>query len=68
MKYNFVAPLSNLLIVYFWHAGFKLRYGDSGNTIHFSIATMQIFPLGQKITIPEYNAVSQSETEIIFFC
>ena len=31
--------------------------------IHFSIFTMQIFPLSQKIKIPEYNAVSQSETE-----
>ena len=27
---------------------------------------MQIFPLSQKITIPEYNAVSQSETGKVF--
>ena len=27
----------------------------------------RIFPLSKKITIPEYNAVSQSETEKFFF-
>ena len=44
-------------------AGFKLTYHDLGNTIHFSIFTMHTFPPSQKITISEYNAVSQSETE-----
>ena len=29
--------------------GFKLTYLDSGNTIHFSIFTMQIFPPTQKL-------------------
>ena len=57
-----------LLIVYFWHrCRVRINIRDSGNTIHFSIFTMQIFPLSQKTTIPEYNAVSQSETEKFFF-
>ena len=29
-------------------SGFELTYRDSGNTIHFSIFTMQIFPPSQK--------------------
>ena len=69
MKYNFEAPASNISELYIFgiDAGFKLRYCDSGS-IHFSIFTMQILPLSQKITIPEYIAVSQSETEKVFFC
>ena len=47
--------------------GSNLTYCDSGNTIHFSIFTMLIFPPSQKITIPKYNAVSYSETEKLFF-
>ena len=43
-------------------AGFELTYRDSGNTIHVSIFTMQIFPLSQKTTIAKYNAVSYFET------
>ena len=41
-------------------AGFELMYRDSGNTIHFPIFAMQIFPPSQKITTPKYNAVSYS--------
>ena len=48
-------------------SGFQLTYCDLGNTIHFSIFMMQIFPPSQKITIPEYNAVSNSEIETPFF-
>ena len=48
-------------------AKFKLTYRDLGNTTHFSISTMQIFPPSQKITIPKYNAVSYSETEELLF-
>ena len=44
-----------------------LTYHDSGNTIHFSIFTMQIFPPSQKIMIRKYNAVSYSETGKLFF-
>ena len=43
-----------------------LIYHDLGNMIHFSIFTMQIFPPGQKIMIPKYNAVSYSKTETFF--
>ena len=39
---------------------------DLGNTIHFSIFTMQIFQCSQKIMIPEYDTVSQSETGSFF--
>ena len=42
-----VALISNCHIT-----SFVLTYRDSGNTIHFSIFTMQIFPTSQKITIP----------------
>ena len=68
MKYNFEAPVSNISLLYLFgiDAGFKLTYCDSGNMIHFSIFTMQVFPLSQKITIPEYNAVSQSKTDSFF--
>ena len=44
-------------------AGFELMHRDLGNTIHFSIITIQIFPPGQNITIPKYNKVSYSKTE-----
>ena len=50
---------SNIYNIY-KHTGFELTYRDSGNTIHFSIFTMQIFPPSQKITIPKYYAVSYS--------
>ena len=42
-------------------------YRDLGDTIDFSIFTMQIFPPSQKITITKYNAVSYPETEKLFF-
>ena len=48
-------------------AWFELTYRDSGNTIHFSIFTMQFFPSSQKITITKYNAVSYSKTDKPFF-
>ena len=44
----------------FTTTGFELMYHYSENTIHFSILTMQIFPLSKKIRIPKYNAVSYS--------
>ena len=44
-------------------SGFELKICDSGNMIHFSIFTIQIFPPSQRITIPKYNTVSYSETE-----
>ena len=48
------------LYIFSVYTGFKLTYRDSGNSIHFSIFTMQVFPPSQKITIPKYNAVSYS--------
>ena len=38
--------------------GFELTSHDSGNTIHFSIFKMQVFPPSQKITISKHNTVS----------
>ena len=68
MKYNFEAPVSNISLLYIFgiDAGFKLTNFDSGNMIYFLIFTMKISPLSQKITIPEYNAVSQSKTDSFF--
>ena len=38
-------------------------YHDSGNAIHFSIFTIQIFLSCQRIMIPKYNTVSYSQIE-----
>ena len=44
-------------------SGFELTYRDSGNTIHFSFFTIQVFPPTQKITIPKKVSVSQTEEQ-----
>lgn len=44
-------------------AGFELMHRDLGNTIHFSIIMIQVFPPSQNIMIPKYNKVSHSKTE-----
>ena len=65
--YIFNRPtLASFSMMEFTTTGFELMHHDSGNTIHFSIFTMQIFPPSKKITIPKYNGVSYSYTEKLF--
>ena len=58
----FVAQVQNDDISWCF-SDFELTYRDSGNSIHFSIFLIQIFPSSQNIAIPKYNKVSYSKTE-----
>ena len=57
----FVCTYWSLKIKYNGHTPeFELTYCDLGNTIHFPIFKVQIFPFSQKIMILKYNKDSYS--------